>query len=84
MHQVPDQREHVHEDVVVGLQHKLGVRAVVGDPLECGDALVGEVVVAVEEVLLDDVAVDVALVGERVLRVRPRVAVAHHEDDPDG
>ena len=82
--QVAQQREHVDENVVVGLEDEARVRAVLGDPLERRDALVAQVVVGVEEVLLHDVAVRVALVGERVLPARPVVADAEHEDDADG
>ena len=78
--QVAHQAVDVDEDVVVRLEDVVGLRAVGGCPLEPRHGLVGQVAVAVHEVLLHDVAVALELHRQQ-LRQLAVLHAAHDEDE---
>ena len=72
----------VHDDVVVDFEHEARIRAVLGRPLHGEQRLERQVDVGVDEVLLHDVAVSLALAHHRLVD-RLVGGQAEHEHDLD-
>ena len=79
--QVRHQRERVHDDIIVRLQHELGVAAIRRHPLQRRDRLVSQVTVGVDEAGLYDIVMGLVLGGQCCGQFASRFPCRHSENE---